>query len=313
MLSRTADSLFWMNCYMERADSILRVIKTNYILSLDKNVNGNTNWRSVLELFATIDEDSISAAENNTGAAIFHIISDPENINSLKAIVGRARENARGIQDYVTKEVWEQINQLYHIVSNSAFDDRLKSINAIEIIDSLTSCLVMYTGVVEVTMPRGMGWSFMNMGKLIERCLLTIEMTDKQFRGMKYDLNNYRDILYWRYLLLSLSGYELNLKNYRTQNYNQNVLHQVLFNPDFSRSLIYSLNRIERYLNYIIDENNYSNNISLMHSFGRLHSFVRYTDFEKLSQFSLKDFFADVKDHLNNFIKILEHNFFSYS
>jgi uncharacterized alpha-E superfamily protein len=313
MLSRTADSLFWMNRYMERADSILRVIKTNYILSLDKHVNGTLNWRPVLELFATINKAQISLAENNTEAAIFRIISDTENNNSLKAIVNRARENARGIQDYITKEVWEQINQLYHLVNNPSFDDRLKSFSAIEVIDSLTNSLIMYTGVIEVTMPRGMGWSFMNLGKLIERCLLTIEMTDKQYSQINYDLNNRQDILHWRYLLLSLSGYELNLKNYRSQNYNQNVLHQVLFNPDFSRSLIYSLNRIERHLDNIINEGNYSGNITLLHSFGRLHSMVRYTDFEKLKDAGLKIFLVDVKENLNSFIRLLEHNFFSYS
>ena len=298
---------------MERADSILRVIKTNYILSLDKHVSGILNWRPVLELFATIDEAHISAAENNSETAIFRIISDAENNNSLKTIVNRARENARGIQDYITKEVWEQINQLYHIVNKPSFDDRLKSFNAIEVIDSMTNSLVMYTGVIDITMPRGMGWSFMNLGKLIERCLLTIEMTDKQYYKINYDLTKQKDILHWRYLLLSLSGYELNLKNYRTQNYNQNVLHQVLFNSDFPRSLVYSLTRIERHLNSIVNEGNYSSNITLLHSFGRLHSMVRYTDFENLNSSSLKNFFIDVKENINDFIKILEHNFFSYS
>ena len=242
MLSRTADSLFWMNRYMERAENILRLIKTNYTLSLDKHVNGNLNWKGVLEFFTTLDEEHIAADANKTEAALYHIVLDEVNNNSLKVIVNRARENARVIQDYITKEVWEQINHLYHSVNNPMFENNLR-LNALDVIDSLTNNLIMYTGVIEVTMPRGMGWSFMNLGKLIERSLTIIELTDIEFRQINYDLNDQQDILHWRYLLFSLSGYELNLKKYRSQNYNQNVLHQVLFNQDFNRSLYYSLSR----------------------------------------------------------------------
>ena len=312
MLSRTADSLFWMNRYMERAENILRLIKTNYTLSLDKHVNGNLNWKGVLEFFTTLDEEHISADANKTEAALYHIVLDEVNNNSLKVIVNRARENARVIQDYITKEVWEQINHLYHSVNNPMFENNLR-LNAPEVIDSLTNNLIMYTGVIEVTMPRGMGWSFMNLGKLIERSLTIIELTDIEFRQINYDLNDQQDILHWRYLLFSLSGYELNLKKYRSQNYNQNVLHQVLFNQDFNRSLYYSLSRIERNLNNIVNESNYPGNVSLLHSFGRLFSMVRYTDLERFDNSGLKDFFIEVKEHMNSFTRLLEHNFFSYS
>jgi uncharacterized alpha-E superfamily protein len=62
MLSRIADSLFWLNRYMERADGLLRVTYTNYILSLDKGVNNNITWRPALEIFTYLEEEKIAGA-----------------------------------------------------------------------------------------------------------------------------------------------------------------------------------------------------------------------------------------------------------
>ncbi len=70
MLSRIADSLFWLNRYMERADSLLRVMKTNYIFSLDKGVNSNLTWRPMLEIFTYADEQQIKVLENDTDATL---------------------------------------------------------------------------------------------------------------------------------------------------------------------------------------------------------------------------------------------------
>ena len=71
-------------------------------------------------------------------------------------------------------------------------------------------------GITDVTMPRGAGWSFMNLGRYIERCTQTNEIADRQYRSIDYDLENTIDIIQWQYLLLSLSGFELYLKTYRT-------------------------------------------------------------------------------------------------
>ena len=60
MLSRIADSLFWLNRYMERADGLLRVTTTHYILSLDKDVNGNLTWKPLLEMFTRDTPEELS-------------------------------------------------------------------------------------------------------------------------------------------------------------------------------------------------------------------------------------------------------------
>jgi uncharacterized alpha-E superfamily protein len=298
---------------MERADSLLRVVETNYTLSLDKGVmSENHAWRSTLELFISQEEKEISSLENNTEAALYKLLLDQENINSLKVIISRARENARGVQDNITKEVWEEVNQIYHLVNHLSTNKNLTEVTALGTIDELIERVVLYVGVTDNTMPRGLGWSFMNLGKYIERCLLTVEMTNQEYASIKYNLNESRDILQWRHLLLSLSGYELHLKNYTSSDYNKNVLHQVLFNHDFTRSVVYSLERILKYLKDITDENVRKENTSLIKSLHRLHSSVNYIDFESINSDNLPAFLSNIKIGILEFTKKLEQIFFSY-
>ncbi len=298
---------------MERADGMLRVTRTHYILSLDKGLNGNLTWRPVLEMFTNSSEEKLDLFENDTAAVLKELMVETRNTNSLKAMLNRARENARGVQDHITKEVWEQVNQSYHAVNQTTLEESLYGDDVVNVLDSFSRQTLLYTGVTDITMPRGLGWSFMNLGKHIERCLETLIMTNKQFEQIGYNLENAKDIIEWRYLLLCLSGYELHLKTYRTNAYNYNVLHQVLFNEDFTRSVVYSLRRIDKYLKDVVIEFNSPERAALLRCFGRLHSKVQYMDLDRLNTVTLQEFLAETKDGLLNFSKQLSQSFFSYS
>ncbi|HEX3025501.1 MAG TPA: alpha-E domain-containing protein [Chitinophagaceae bacterium] len=313
MLSRTADSMFWLSRYMERSDGLLRGIKTNYILLLDKGVNEHLSWRPMLEIFTSAGEKEIALLELNTDAALYKLISDKENFNALKILITRARENARGMQDHITKEVWEQVNQMYHLINQSKLDSQLKSFEAIKTIDLLTNECILYSGVTDTTMPRGMGWSFMSLGKHIERCLLTIEMADKYFSLIDYNIEEEKDILQWRPMLLSLSGYELHLKTYRSSEYNLNALHQVLFNEKFSRSVLYTLKRVEKYFEDVTKDHHSKEIEVLTKCLGRLVSKLQYTDFDSINQLTLQKFLSETRKELNEFGSLLAKSFFSYS
>lgn len=313
MLSRIADSLFWLNRYMERADGLLRVTTTHYILSLDKDVNGMLSWKHVLELFTGAPPEEINHLQHHTGSALQKLITDTGNTNSLKMILTRARENARGVQDHITKEVWEEVNSGYHLINQPNLDQRLAGNEAMELLDTLIRHSVLYTGTTDITMARGIGWSFMNLGKYIERCLETIALADKQFEMIHYKVAEPRDIMQWRYLLLSLSGYELHLKTYRNAQYNHNVLHQVLFNEEFPHSVLYSLQRIDRHLEAVIERNASPENAALKRCFGRLHSKVKYMDLDSLNDITLPAFLQGVRTDLLQFTRRFVQNFFSYS
>lgn len=312
MLSRIADSLFWTNRYMERADGMLRCTLTNYILMFDKGVSNDLSWKHILEIFTECPDTEIESIMLNTEASLFTLLLDGENQNSLKSIVSKARENARGIQDNITKEVWEQVNGMYHAVNAPQLSDQLKGYEALETVNTFCRESTLYNGVTDTTMPRGLGWSFMNLGRYIERCFITIEVAEKFFSFIDFNLEDEKDILQWRPLLLALSGYELHLKTYRSHSHNLNALHQVVFNQNFTRSVLYSLSRTSKYLVDVLKENNTSNKEAIIKRFGRLLSRVEYMDIDTLNKDNLQDFFSEIKSSLAEFSNMIGQNFFSY-
>ncbi len=313
MLSRIADSLFWLNRYMERADGMLRLTATHYIFSLDKDVKGTMTWKAVMEIFAETDEEYLTSIENNTEACIKLLLIGTLNTNSLKTLVNKARENARGVQDHITKEVWEEVNQMYHLINQTALQQKIDSFLGLEVMEPLIKHTVMYAGIMDITMPRGIGWWFMNLGKYTERCFQTIAFAEKQLELINFKEADTNDLLQWKYLLFSLSGYELHVKTYRSGNHNYNVLHQVLLNENFTRSVIYSLQRIEYNLNKVIGHNANEEGSTLLRIFGRLFSKVRFMELDSLTKDKVPVFFEELKNDLVEFNQKVVQHFFSYS
>jgi uncharacterized alpha-E superfamily protein len=313
MLSRIADSLFWLNRYMERSDGMLRLAGTHYIFSLDKDVNGTSSWKPVLEIFTESDNDFLNSIENNTEECLKHLLLNTANTNCLKTLVNKARENPRGAQDHITKEVWEEVNQMYHLINQPELVYKIDSFHGLEVIEPMIKHTVMYTGITDITMPRGTGWCFMNLGKYIERCLQTIAFAEKQLEVINFREADTNDLLQWKYLLFSLSGYELHVKTYRSSNHNYNVLHQILINENFTRSVMYSMQRIELYLNKIIGNDINEERAALLRDFGRLFSKVRYMELDSLSKAMVPVFFEDIKEGLIEFNQRVVQHFFSYS
>src|SRR3954452_10063717 len=294
MLSRIADSLFWLNRYMERTDSLVRLISVHYILSLDKGINSPGSWRPVLEVATRLNSFDIGWIEYNTAASLNKLMLDTENHNSLEVIVHRARENARGIQDYITKEVWEEVNQMYHYINDSYLTNKLAGGEAMQVLDKCTNHSVLFAGVIEITMPRDTGWYFMNLGKYIERCFHTISLLEKQLQLVQFNIEHPGDILRWRYLLLALSGYELHLKTYTSTHHTSNLLHQAIFNENFTRSILNSLSRIDIYLRKVMSTDSSIENKAILNCFGRLYCGVRYKESNSLNSSNISTFLCSL-------------------
>jgi len=313
MLSRIADSLFWLNRYMERSDCMMRVIRTNYILSFDIGNDNDFSWKDVANTFSLSPEGIPAEKVKDTPAALKFLIADIKNLNSLKVIITKARENARGVQDNITKEVWEHVNSVYHIVNAPDLEKKLAGSRTLELLDLLNENNTLYYGVTDSTMPRGQGWSFMNLGKFIERCLLTIETSYVHFTKIDHQLDKAHDILFWRNLLLSLSGYELYLKTYTRDQHTINVVDHVIFNKDFPRSLIYSLQRIGKYLDEVVEDTKMEGSGSLQKTFGRIFSKVEFADMNMIKNIGLPQFLHSLRHDLADFSNQLTRTYFSYA
>lgn len=313
MLSRVADGMFWLNRYMERTDGMLLTLNTFYMLSFDKEMNDSQGYKPLLEYYTNLAPDQINQTQYDTNFVLKYIICDNQNLNSVKNLVIKARENARGSQDKITKELWEHINSLYHYMNSPDLQKKLETHEALNIITKLNKELLLYNGILHVTMPRGLGWCFSSIGKHIERCLQTISITQAYYSPIGYNLDGEEDLLYWRRLLLSLSGYELYLKSYSNIPHNRKIVQQVIFNRDFAHSVIYTLELIDTYLEFLFKDNNLNEARTLQNQFGRLKSYVEFTDYQHLTNKQLEDVLNNTKSQLIQFSTDFSKLFFSYT
>jgi uncharacterized alpha-E superfamily protein len=122
MLSRVADSVFWMARYMERTNGVLRLLRTNYVSSQDE-VKDFT-WSQVLHAYSGLPSEETIVFEDNSSKVIEHLLLDRNNSASVINNVIRARENARAVQDHITKEVWQCLNDYYHLIRQKIYNNR---------------------------------------------------------------------------------------------------------------------------------------------------------------------------------------------
>lgn len=312
MLSRTADSLYWMNRYMERADELIRTLRIGFIASFDVNKEEPYSWESVLSIFSNKDDETCKALAFKANDVLRLLMHNMDDLNSLKMMITRARENARGAQDHLTKEVWESVNQMYHNVNNLPLDQIINDGDQITMLTKLADDCLVYYGVTDITMPRSQGWNFMNLGRYTERCFQTLDIVDAKFKEMDYDLNDEQHIVHWRNMLLCLSGYELYLKTYRSGSHTENIIDMTFFNIQFPRSVLYSVHRIRHYLQIVLKENEHSNNPHILRVMGKLHATIAYSDLQFIQKEGLPTFITTLKEQLWEVSQLIGQSFFSY-
>lgn len=311
MLSRVADSLYWMSRYMERTDSILRMLKINHLSSQD-DVDEFT-WQPVLRIFSTMEEEQITLIERNGRKVLHYMVLDRNNTNSVFNMVTQARENARSVQDNMTKELWQCLNEFYHVVREQRLQYSLQSEDPVTVLDSLIKQCMMYYGVSDITMFRGEGLCFMNIGKYLERTIQSADILDIKFSNLSYDLEKTTDTTYWKYLLMSVSGYALYLKRYRSGFEAKNIVDQVLFNVDFPRSVLYSVNHLHRYFGRLKSDQNTEGYAKVDFLIGKLRSKLQYSDVQSVSRIGLHHYLTEIGADIQEIGRMLNQYYFAYS
>ncbi|EHQ26746.1 alpha-E domain-containing protein [Mucilaginibacter paludis] len=312
MLSRVASSLYWMSRYIERSDGILRMLKINYASSQD--TIQKFTWEPVIRIFAGVQDDEIEVLENDSRSVLKYMVLDRDNPNSILNIITQARENARGVQEHITKDLWQCLNEYYHAVRDPKLNFWLQKDDPITALDILIRQGMLYYGTTEITMERGEGRSFMNIGHYLERGIQSVDILDTKFGSIDDDPDLLTDTTYWKHLLLSLGGYEIYLKTYRSKGFEaENVLEQVVFNNDFPRSVLYSVNHIQRYFERLKSESNIDEFRELSFLIGRLQSSIKYSSVKTIQQEGLHEYLTNIRNELFKIGNMLNEHYFAYS
>lgn len=288
MLSRVADSVFWMARYMERTNGTLRLLRTNYISSQDEVQD--FSWQPLLRSYSDASEEEIQAIGNDSPKVLEHLLLDRNNGASVFNNITRARENARAVQDHITKEVWQCLNDYYHLIRDKNIHVQVKQGDPVTALDSLIYHGMLYHGTVDITMARGEGFNYLNIGKFLERAILSADMLNIKLTELNYNLQQPVEVPALRYLLYSLSGYELYLKTHRGNFQADHVLQQVLYNDNFPHSVSYCLKQLFRYFERLESESLPESYKQLEFLIGRAMNNVKYSSIRLSDSEGLRNF-----------------------
>ena len=277
MLSRVADTIYWLARYAERTQAMLQVIRTGYIAS--QNELSEYSWAPLLHRYGDLGADEVAALAGRTQPALHHLVLDKGNGASAYTNILRGRENARAVQDHISKEVWQALNDYYHAMRSPEVTQQLAAGDPISGIDLLLRNSLIFTGAVKNTMARGEGYVYLHLGKYLERALQTADTLRNRWAAIAHDAHHPLESSGLRYLLYSLFGYEQYMKTYKGNFNPANVLHLALYSPEFSHSLLYSLQQLHQYFRRLQAASLPESYARLEFLLGRTLGHLRYSTF----------------------------------
>ena len=251
MLSRVAESLFWMSRYVERAENVARFVDVNLNLMLEVT-SAKQQW---LPLVATTGDHEMfekKYGQPTQESVIRFLTLDEENPNSILSCLRAARENARSTREITSSEMWEQLNTFYLFVAETAARaDSIADLHSFfaRIKDgSHTFC-----GITDATMTHGEAWHFMRMGRMIERADKTSRILDvKYFILLRsaHEVGSPIDEIQWAAVLRSASAFEMYRKRHGRIS-PKNIVQFLMLDNEFPRAFRFCLNRARNSLHAI--------------------------------------------------------------
>jgi uncharacterized alpha-E superfamily protein len=236
------------------------------------------SWQPLLGSYSDASPEEKKAIGNYSPKILEHLLLDKNNGASVFNNITQARENARAVQDHITKEVWQCLNDYYHLIRDEKIQSQIKFGDPVSAVDSLIDQGMLYHGTVDITMARGEAFNYLNIGKFLERGLLSADMLQIKLTELNYNLQQPTEVPALRYLLYSLSGYELYLKTHRGNFQAALVLDQIIYNENFPHSVSYCLKQLHRYFERLETESLPESYKELEFLIGRAMNNVKYSD-----------------------------------
>ena len=282
MLSRTADHLFWMGRYMERAENTARMLDVNYQTSLlpqsaDAAENG---WKGLLSISELSGDFEKHYGAVDARGVMRYMVADEDNPSSIVSCLLAARENARAVRGTLTTEVWETTNQTWLEFRNFLADDAFLRDPA-PIFEWVKFRSHLSRGVSVGTMLQDEAFHFLRIGSFLERADNTARLLDVKFHAVESEFFSSDgpdgegpeyDFYHWSALLRSVSGFEVYRKAYRNVIRPEKVAELLILRPDMPRSLLACIDKVLGNLRRVANEQS----VDTVRHAGRLHADLRF-------------------------------------
>ncbi|MBK6613178.1 alpha-E domain-containing protein [Ottowia sp.] len=303
MLSRTADHLFWMSRYTERAENTARMLNVHHETALlpQSAAVSRHGWMGVLSLSELLPAYAQRHGEITPQGVMEFMVLDDENPSSIVACLRAARENARAVRGTLTTEVWETLNQTWLEIS------RLRRSGAFErdpgeFFEWVKFRSHLSRGVTLGTMLQDESFQFLRLGTFLERADNTARLLDVKFHAVQSDFfgtasekDQEYDFYHWAAILRSVSGFEVYRKVYRDVITPERVAELLMLRQDMPRSLHHCMAEVENILR-VVGANPQG---ETQRQAGRLRADLHYGRIEEILATGLHAFLTQFLDRVN--------------
>ncbi|MDR3764120.1 MAG: alpha-E domain-containing protein [Acidobacteriota bacterium] len=311
MLSRIADSLFWLARYMERAEDTARILDVNYHMMLEESEKFlRLRWDPLLVMAGEEQRFRALYDEANAHTVFEFLAFRQDNPNSIVQCIANARENARTIRDRLSREMWEDINGLYHAVNS--FDCRQEIANGPHrFCDLVKFGSHRFHGVADATVPHDEGWQFLRLGCHLERAEMTARLVDVQYQYLLDAplLSGPPDNHQWMAVLKSVGAYEAYHRKHYSQIEPEHVAEMLILHPQHPRSIRFSVNEVQEGLRALSNSQPGSYSNEAERQTGKLLDRLRYDRIDEIFQHGLHSYLNEL---LGSCLHIGEHIARSY-
>ncbi len=298
MLSRTADHLFWMARYTERAENTARMLGVNIQTQLlpQSAEAAEQGWRALLgisELMPAFDEKYNVLTRKDV---LDFMVRDPENHSSIASCLTSARENARAVRGTLTTEVWETLNTTWLDMNQLLKKDKILDSDPSEFFEWVKHRSHLSRGVTIGTMLKDEAFYFIRLGTFLERADNTARLIDIKFHGADRELLSATDMdfYHWAAVLRSVSAFEIYRKAYRDVITPERVAELLILRDDMPRSLMACLSEVVNNLSHV--RNDVSQETERYA--GRLHADLRFNSMEDIMRLGLHDFLTEFLEQI---------------
>ncbi len=311
MLSREADSVFWLSRYVERAENVARFIEVNMHLTLDLGDSIDQQWEPLVATTGDHEEFGTSYGVPTRENVWQFLTFNRKNPNSILSCLSAARENARTIRGALPSVLWEELNKFYLFVRGAATEDTFD--NASMFLEQVKISSHLIVGITESIMSQTEAWHFARLGRMLERADKTSRILDVKYFILlptTQDVGTPIDIIQWSALLKSASALEM-YRRVRGRITPTHVVDFLMLDREFPRSVRSCLSRAEESLRAIsgAPDGTFQNRAEKL--LGRLRAEFDFTQASDIMNSGLHEFIDQFQISLIDVDKAIFETFFA--
>jgi len=313
MLSRVANSVYWMCRYIERAENVARFISVNLNLLLDLPLEEGHQWQPLIAITGDRAQFDLKYDACTQENVIRFLTFDRDYPNSIISSLQAARENARSVREIISSEMWEQLNRFFIEVkeaesSGFAQNDPHKFFLMVKMRGH------MFTGLLYSTMSHGEAWHFARMGLMLERAdkisrILDVKyfmlLPEAEYAGAPYDN------IQWAAVLKSVSAHDMYRKIFHRITPKQ-VADFLIFDTEFPRSIRHCIANALISLHKITGTPQGAVQNRAEKILGRLQADLDYADIDEVLEFGMHEYLVSLQIRLNQVGEEISSTFFRH-